>query len=404
MDTLLDDEECVAVGMALQLYSESLLPAERQHWRDPLRLVDARFWVQMKLWRRYARIDKWRSRLGVAPGTFMVIVEEVRGDLEHDSTYNSSRSIPLEERIGIGLYKLHNGVTNTVLEDVFRVCAANTAGKLTLQLVRALVKRKSKWINLPDVAELAEIALAWERRPGSRLTNCCLAVDGLHCAIASSDLGDENFKKWPSMLSLAGVDHKYRLRYFLTGLPGSWSDLNALELSELLDWLKRLEDVGVREIQGVEVPFYAVVDGIFPLRPTLIKPFDVPGNGAPLRPHEYWFNLWQSSARMPVEQFNGQLKARFRILFNTMFYDRHTAGAIALACGILHNICKECNEQDVQLSRAEQEELDEEIERCRGADARGPRLLGDAAALAEGERIREALLRDAASKHFPDHA
>jgi hypothetical protein len=30
--------------------------------------------------------------------------------------------------------------------------------------------------------------------------------------------------------------------------------------------------------------------------------------------------------------------------------------------------------------------------------------LNDAAALAEGEQIREAILRDAASKHFPEHA
>ena len=294
MDAL-DNEECAVLGLALHLYSEALLPEERLHWRDPLRLTDARFWLQMKLWRRYARVDKWRSRLGCAPGTFMLIVDEVRCDLAHDNTYNRSRSIPLEERIGIALYKLHNGVTNEVLEDVFRVCASNTAGKLTLELVKALNKHKSKWITMPGADELAEIALAWERRPGSRLTNCVLAIDGLHCPLASSDLGDENFKHWSSMLSLAGVDHKYRLRYFLTGLPGSWSDLNALELSKLSEWLTKLEDVGVRSIQGVAVPYYAVVDGIFPLRPSMMKPFDVPGTGA-LPPHEFWFNLWQSSA------------------------------------------------------------------------------------------------------------
>ena len=44
-------------------------------------------------------------------------------------------------------------------------------------------------------------------------------------------------------------------------------------------WLVGLQNKGVRTIEGVEVPYYAVVDGIFPLRPSLIKPYDAEKDG-----------------------------------------------------------------------------------------------------------------------------
>ena len=104
---LLDDEELVLVSLALSLAAECDLPAERQYGRDPYRLLNARFWLQLRVWRRFSRIDHFSGALGVKPGTFRVVVDEVRDVLEHDNSYNQSRSISVEERVAIALYKLH---------------------------------------------------------------------------------------------------------------------------------------------------------------------------------------------------------------------------------------------------------------------------------------------------------
>jgi len=74
---------------------------------------------------------------------------------------------------------------------------------------------------------------------------------------------------------------------------------------------------------------------------------------------------------------------------------------IALACGILHNICLDHNEPDVQLSSEEKKQLATEIERCNGVDPRGMSFPDEESALRAAEGIREAIFRDAARKHFP---
>ena len=229
----LDDDELLMLTWASINALEATLPAPRESWRDPARLLDGSLWLQLIHWRNLGRVDEWRYAIGASPATFKVIVLQVQAEMEHTNDYNKSRQMGVEERVAIAMYKLHNGVSNKVCEHVFKTVADNTVGVITLKFVKALVKTKSRWIHLPDDAELAEIALAWEQRPNSRLTNCVMAVDGTHITLASSDLGNRNYKKYDSFLCLAAVDHKYRLRYWLTGLPGAWSDKNALEISRL---------------------------------------------------------------------------------------------------------------------------------------------------------------------------
>ena len=214
----LDDDEFEAVSAFLMIRNQTVTRRGRAVGGpavDPHRLIDGRFWLQLRVWRRFARVGKWSDALGVSPATFACIVEEVRDELEHKTDHNSSRCIALEERVGIALFKLHNGVTNKVTEYTFRIAEKTTVGNLVLDFVSALVKRTAKWIYLPGDEELAQLTLEWERRPGSRLTNCVLAADGMHCAIATSDLSNRNYKKFDSFNNLAAVDCHYRLRYFL---------------------------------------------------------------------------------------------------------------------------------------------------------------------------------------------
>ena len=131
-----------------------------------------------------------------------------------------------------------------------------------------------------------------------------------------------------------------RFRSWSCGHPGGLSDLNVFDASNDRHWINALSSKGVRNINGVPVPYFLVGDGIYTHRTCIQIPF--PGHN--LRTHEWQWNFWQSSSRMVVERAFGVLKGRWAILTGGPFgqiqsQDDEHVSDIATCCAILHNIC-----------------------------------------------------------------
>ena len=83
-----------------------------------------------------------------------------------------------------------------------------------------------------------------------------------------------------------------------------------------------------------------LVDLAFPFRMWLMKPY----GHANLAPEEAYFNYRLSRARMADERAFGQLKSRFRVLYQKLQCQPDTVKLAALSCLVLHNICIDAND------------------------------------------------------------
>ena len=131
----------------------------------------------------------------------------------------------------------------------------------------------------------------------------------------------KNFRKYPSVLSLACADIDYRFRWASRLWEGGAGDArvwNASELKNLLDteqWpIGPLgEPISIRVDRGhgrsLDVPVWISADSAFAQSPNVVKPFP----GAHLSEYEQLFNNRHSSVRQMIEQAWGYLTGYFEI-------------------------------------------------------------------------------------------
>ena len=196
----------------------------RECWRDPDRIMEGRMWDQLRAWGP-ERVDMWKEAIGFSRPSFEWLCEEVREDMEFSNTRNRSDEVVscVEERVACGLYQLHHGVSNTALGHLFR-WGKTTCGGWTLDLCRALQRKKLQFIAMPTDDELREIEQGFEAFPQSRLAGCVGAIDGTHIPFKTSDPAYKNYKRFTSIVAQALVDDRLLIRNWVCGHPGSWSD------------------------------------------------------------------------------------------------------------------------------------------------------------------------------------
>jgi len=286
--------------------SAAAVPARRRAYRvQPLLIgAESRMWVQL-LHYGAAHPKEWKKHVGMTKETFDFVVELVRADMAFSTNYNKSSQRFVAERCAIALYRLHTGDST---ESVARYCkvGVSTAGAYTDAFCVAMCKHAQDWIQLPGDGELEGIARGFQSMPRSQLPCCVGAIDGTHIPICTSEMSYKNYKGFKSIVAQAIVDDKCFIRNWCCGAPGSWSDLTVLSASSARLWINDLPSKGSTIIEGVSVPYYILGDGIYPVRPSMVVPFD--GIGLPAWQEQY--NFWQSSSRMVVERTFGILKGR----------------------------------------------------------------------------------------------
>ena len=95
-----------------------------------------------------------------------------------------------------------------------------------------------------------------------------------------------------------------------------------------------------KTIEGAEVYPMILGDSAFPFRIWLMKPY----THANLTPEEANFNYRLSCTRMVIERAFGQLKSRWRVLYQKLECQPEAVKLATLACLSLHNICIAAND------------------------------------------------------------
>jgi len=137
------------------------------------------------------------------------------------------------------------------------------------------------------------------------------------------------------------VDADYRFIYVDVGAEGRMSDGGVYAHCTLSDAMeKNCLNIPPPEPLasgwGHPIPYYAVCDDAFPLRPHLMKPYSRRG----LTDGERICNYRLSRARRVVENAFGILAAVFRVLHTPILLQPHKAEQVVLAVCTLHNFLR----------------------------------------------------------------
>jgi Plant transposon protein len=144
----------------------------------------------------------------------------------------------------------------------------------------------------------------------------------------------------------AVVDHSRKILHITQGVYGSTNDITITKYDEFFRDVKcgkvlkmssfqlQMKMKVLHKCKGV----YFVCDGGYPKDSYLINPF-----GGSDMAEVYW-SEWLESIRKDVECTFGVLKARFRILHNSMrFHKKIVVVAVMITCCILHNMLLHCD-------------------------------------------------------------
>ena len=170
---------------------------------------------------------------------------------------------------------------------------------------------------------------------------CCGCLDGTFIRIKrplafTYDMGKEHntYKKYYAVQAVLVCMTNYMITYAHIGTPGSHADVWILKRSDLYYHCVKsyirpgaymLADSGLQLFTWLLIPFFgAAATQITAARKRLVN----------------CFNAALQSTRVVIEQTNGILKGRWRILHNGIHADLPHVRPIVQACIVLHNICQ----------------------------------------------------------------
>ncbi len=174
--------------------------------------------------------------------------------------------------------------------------------------------------------------------------NTVCAVDGCHIPIrrlhCDNALAYLNRKQFYSVILTGFCDSQRRFCHISVGHPGSWHDARAFHLMEVGRVLE--EDPHSLVPQGMHI----IGDSAYPLLPQLMKPYRDNGH---LTARQRRFNRKLNAAHVVIEHAFGILKSKFRRLQFLQMQSISNISSAVSACCILHNVCLEPCDQDVEV-------------------------------------------------------
>ena len=262
--------ECLANGIGtghrLYTYRSAWVSASRYHlgwWDTDVPRMDS---------------ATFKRHFRMTPSTFDLLVEDC-ASLERFGW----RGIPLRKRIAMGVHRLANGCSFFMQgEQIFKT-GASTARNMHKELIEHLSTPRivTKYIKLPaDQRELTGIANEFQQ--ARKIPGVIGALDGSHFPHMTQDVESTeqlNRHGWPSILAMAMCTRQLVLTSFKAGWLGCTSDTAALDDSKLWDYLMNdLEEYPELRVStdgngSLDIPFYALGDGIFKMGRTVIIPY-----------------------------------------------------------------------------------------------------------------------------------
>ena len=275
------------------------------------------------------------KRMRVSPGTFRLILEDIRHLIELPASGNLPQPIPAKIRFAICLKFLVTGDSLVTISTLFAV-GVSTTYQIIKDVVEALVLVYNKPSHFPfpeSESDCKRIAQGFFFK--SQFPLIIGALDGTHIPIhkpKDDPASYRNYKNFESLHVMCMCDHKTKILYHNVGMPGKNDDSYVFKQSDLPEKLRSLP-----------TQFHAIADPAYPLTLQLMKRY--PGDALPMNEEHY--NYRQSRARMIVESLYGRIKGRFRCLLKSIgFHDLHFVCNIIVACLCLHNILVDNNDDN----------------------------------------------------------
>ena len=222
-------------------------------------------------------------------------------------------------------------VSNSAISNLMKEVSQAIIDEFRAEFVKS-PRTKEEWLRIAE-----SFKLLWN------FHHTLGALDGKHIRVKKppqSGSSYHNYKKYFSLLMLALVDAEYKFLWYDIGTPGSCSDAqiwNGSELKALIE-AGQLDFPEKEPLPGCEqdVPYFLISDDAFALKTHLMKPY--PGRN--LDWPERIFNYRLSRARRVVENAFGILAMKFQCLLGERRQNPETVNLITEACIVLHNMSR----------------------------------------------------------------
>nr|XP_043622758.1 protein ALP1-like [Erigeron canadensis] len=242
--------------------------------------------------------------------------------LECRDPVNEPLKLPVEARLGIGLFRLATGSDYVEVSRRFNV-SEPVARFCVNQLCRVLCTDFRFWVGFPSPNELGPVSESFERLTG--LLNCCGVI---HCT-RFFDLEEQE-----PIAAQVVVDSSSKILNIFAGYNGKSSSQLVLKSSSLYKDIESnnlLNDQPI-DLKGVSIPQYLVGDQGYPLLSWLMVPFVQPM----VNSNEENFNKVHNSMMVSAFRTVDSLK-NWGVLSKPIKEKIKTMVAYIGACSILHN-------------------------------------------------------------------
>ena len=301
------------------------------------------YWDQLLVELRKEDVPSFKNFMRMPPEMFDEILRRIRPQITKQTTWMRK---PLEPglKLAVTLRHLASGDKYASMKFGFRV-PHNSISLIVREVCQAIRDTyKDELMTCPTTPDgwrpiIDEFNTRWN------FPHCCGAIDGKHIAIRKPPLSGStyyNYKGFFSIVLLAVVGPDYKFWYVDVGTPGSASDAQIYNRSNLKEAMET-NDIGFPDPEILPhdnqdpVPYFIVGDDAFALSTFLMKPFSRRGIDLDAR----IFNYRLCRARRISENGFGILVNRFQCLLTTMGQRPETVKLIAETCCLLHNLMRE---------------------------------------------------------------
>ena len=306
--------------------------------------------------REEAFIENFRMRISC----FNNLVALVRPKMQK-ALFAVREALTVEERVAIGITRFANGTTFSVTGRIFGVGKA-TAVQCFFDLMKALCGLKDQFIKFPSSNRDCELHIqTFKEYTKCKIPNIIAALDGTLVKIRKPTKNAVDFfcrKQYYAVNTQLCVGANLKILFMATGFAGSMHDSTQFRSTSLCSDLE--ENIVLRGPlaylpDGTIYRPLLLGDGAYRLSNYLLKPY----SGA-LNDSKRHYNRILSSARVIVENCNGVLKARWRLLLKMLECEVGNISDYITAACVLHNICQESKEpydeqeaERIQITEAE---------------------------------------------------
>lgn len=258
--------------------------------------------------------------------------------------------ISTEKALYMTLWYLGNQETYRQIADRFDVTKSAAHNTIRI-IVEYLVSVSPTYIKWPSSAEMNALSDVFAEM--QNIHGIVGAIDGCHIKILKPQRDQHSYcnRKGEHSLLLQGVcdQHKRFLDVFC-GEAGSIHDARLLKRSKLYEL--------AMNGQLIKEGMFLLGDSAYPNLPWLVPPFK--DNGT-LTGQQKLFNYRHSSTRIVIENAFGLLKGRFRRLKFFENLKLHFISKAVIAACVLHNICINFDDLDMNIDADFGENENEEI-------------------------------------------